>query len=248
MPISVPDSKLLIQRMLIQWGCIIIMGLLFSYFHFIQQHTRQRGFFCDDEALKHPYIDEETVPMTMALGIWVFAILATVIPTEALVDKTRPDQHDQSHTVKLCGVYIPFLVLELYRVFGYLLVGGSFCMLFTDISKNTIGRLRPHFLTLCKPWDNEFNGNCTEEKYNGVENMTYFRYTGDGQEDQVICGSFSLTDSENEALAKVCLEMSSSIKEINLFQSLKEARLSFMSGHSSFSFFCAVFLIIYLQV
>lgn len=78
--------------------------------------------------------------------------------------------------------------------------------------------------------------------------MTYFRYTGDGQEDQVICGSFSLTDSENEALAKVCLEMSSSIKEINLFQSLKEARLSFMSGHSSFSFFCAVFLIIYLQV
>ena len=82
--------------------------------------------------------------------------------------------------------------------------------------------------------------------------MTYFRYTGDGQEDQVICGSFSLIDSDSEteyeALAKVCPEMSSSMKEINLFQSLKEARLSFMSGHSSFSFFCAVFLIIYLQV
>eukprot|EP00091_Calanus_sinicus_P017461 TRINITY_DN37734_c0_g1_i1.p2 TRINITY_DN37734_c0_g1~~TRINITY_DN37734_c0_g1_i1.p2 ORF type:complete len:121 (-),score=29.46 TRINITY_DN37734_c0_g1_i1:343-705(-) len=28
---------------------------------------------------------------------------------------------------------------------------------------------------------------------------------------------------------------------------LKEARLSFMSGHSSFSFYCATFLILYLQ-
>eukprot|EP00091_Calanus_sinicus_P016475 TRINITY_DN35853_c0_g1_i1.p1 TRINITY_DN35853_c0_g1~~TRINITY_DN35853_c0_g1_i1.p1 ORF type:complete len:107 (+),score=26.52 TRINITY_DN35853_c0_g1_i1:616-936(+) len=28
---------------------------------------------------------------------------------------------------------------------------------------------------------------------------------------------------------------------------LKEARLSFMSGHASFSFYCATFLIIYLQ-
>ena len=29
---------------------------------------------------------------------------------------------------------------------------------------------------------------------------------------------------------------------------IREARLSFMSGHSAFSFYCATYIIIYLQV
>merc|ERR1711874_165592 len=48
-------------------------------------------------------------------------------------------------------------------------------------------------------------------------------------EDDEICGSLSE-------------------KSVEVEKRLKEARLSFMSGHSSFSFFCAVFLIIYLQI
>ena len=39
----------------------------------------------------------------MAFGIWVFAILATVIPTEVMVDKTRPDKRSQANTLNLFG-------------------------------------------------------------------------------------------------------------------------------------------------
>jgi len=231
MSIQVPPPRDVIQRMIIQWGCILVMGLLFGYFHFIAHFTAQRGFYCDDEYLKHPY-KEETVPMMMAFAIWVFAVLATVIPTEILVYKTRSDKGCQSHTIKLCGVYIHCLALELYRVFGYFIVGGSFCMLFTDISKNTIGRLRPHFLTICDPWNNEMGLNCTKEK----DGQTYWQYIGDGLKDEEICGSLSSGS------------LSMDYKNATLTKMLKEARLSFMSGHSSFSFFCAVFLIIYLQI
>ena len=34
----------------------------------------------------------------------------------------------------------------------------------------------------------------------------------------------------------------------SFLQSLHEAQLSFMSGHSSFSFYCATYLILYLHV
>ena len=34
------------------------------------------------------------------------------------------------------------MMTEIYRIFGYIIVGCSFCMLFTDLSKYTIGRLR----------------------------------------------------------------------------------------------------------
>merc|ERR1712165_642368 len=172
MTIKVPPSKDVVRRMLIQWTCIIIVGLLFFYFHFIRKDTRQRGFFCDDQTLMHPYMEEETVPMMMALAIWVFAVLATVIPTEILVHKTRSDKG----SIRLAGIRIPAPVLELYRVFGYLFVGGSFCMMFTDISKNTIGRLRPHFLTVCDPWSNDFKGNCTAVKNDDGCTETYYRY------------------------------------------------------------------------
>ena len=57
MTIKVPPSKDVVQRMLIQWTCIIIIGLLFCYFHFIRKDTRQRGFFCDDQTLMHPYME-----------------------------------------------------------------------------------------------------------------------------------------------------------------------------------------------
>ena len=78
---------------------------------------------------------------------------------------------------------------------------------------------RPHFLTICDPWSNAFQGNCTAEKKTlcGTEptvqeapknvgddgcTETYYRYTGDMMEDDVICGSL-LKNPGNETLQKV---------------------------------------------
>ena len=45
----------------------------------------------------------------------------------------------------------PWIAVELYRHFGYFTLGALTTLLFTELAKYNIGRLRPHFLTLCKP-------------------------------------------------------------------------------------------------
>ena len=41
--------------------------------------------------------------------------------------------------------------LFFFRILGYFLVGTLFCTLTTELAKYKIGRLRPYFLTVCKP-------------------------------------------------------------------------------------------------
>lgn len=41
--------------------------------------------------------------MVWAFVIWFVAVVVTVIPTEFLVDKTRPNKYSQSDKVKLLG-------------------------------------------------------------------------------------------------------------------------------------------------
>lgn len=68
----------------------------------------------------------------------------------------------------------------------------------TDIAKYSIGRLRPHFISVCDP-----NVNCDEPR-------NKYRYIED----------YSCLTSDR----------------------LRDSRLSFMSGHSSFSAYCAVYI------
>ena len=49
------------------------------------------------------------------------------------------------------GFEIPLIVAELYRSLGHMVFGAATTFLFTDMSKYQIGRLRPHFLEVCKP-------------------------------------------------------------------------------------------------
>ena len=77
-----------------------------------------------------------------------------------------------------------------------------------------MGRLRPHYLTLCNP---ELTDALCKDEWGYNKFVT--------EPEELIC-----RDMTEEKVKK-----------------LHEARLSFLSGHSSFSFFCGMFLIIYLQ-
>jgi phosphatidate phosphatase len=60
-------------------------------------------------------------------------------------------------------IYFNDLFVKVYKYLGIYFFGLAFCMSFKDIGKFTIGRLRPHFLTVCLPdqasWDTVQN--CT---------------------------------------------------------------------------------------
>ena len=57
-----------------------------------------------------------------------------------------------------------------------MITGVMCCILLTDITKYSAGRLRPHFLTLCNP---DFNNICFDKDayytdYNGEEHLNEF--------------------------------------------------------------------------
>ena len=165
--------------------------------HFVNIKPFQRGFFCDDHTLKYPYIENETIPNYFCFVIWILISAVTILTTQILNQSTFIKDVKRMVTGLLC------------------------CILLTDIAKFSVGRLRPHFLTLCNP---DYNNICFGEE----------AYYSDGEED-FVNDFYQKYVNESE----VCNNEKSHL--------LHEARLSFMSGHASFSFYCATFLIIYLK-
>ena len=151
------------------------------------------------------------MPIALCIAIWASISVILILLIESLRAYVEKDREGPIKNRK-----VPWIAIELYRHFGYFLLGCISCLLFTEIAKYSIGRLRPHFLTVCNP---EY----TEELCRDPNSPEYTRFVIENQDE--IC---RLENGHTE-------------------KQLKEARLSFLSGHSSFSFFCATFMIVYLQ-
>ena len=168
--------------------------------HFSSVEPFHRGYFCEDTSIKYPYVEEQTVPAYLCLLIWI--VLCLVHFSIAYITH-------KSWKMLFDAVY-------------KLILGFSLCMLITDVSKFSLGRLRPHFLAVCNP-------NLEEVCYQ-IEN-TYI---------EVEDSDYSYTEVHHQ---KYVIENNTCTGNNDL---LKEARLSFVSGHSSISFYTATFLIIFM--
>lgn len=98
-------------------------------------------------------------------NIW-FTFFFQILFTEALLLK------NYSQKLK------PFL-RNSYNMVGCLLLGFTLCMLFIEIVKLYVGRLRPHFLTVCQP--NISTSNCSKTFITS--------YTCQGSDLDAICDS-----------------------------------------------------------
>ncbi|XP_066154816.1 putative phosphatidate phosphatase [Euwallacea fornicatus] len=194
--IVVPLRKVVVDILLLQ---LVGWPILFL---FLWGNPFHRGFFCDDESIRHPYHDS-TVP-SWTLYITGFGLnIITMILTEIL---NRPNDRKSFYFL---GRNIPYWVFNAYCAIGMLAFGAACSQLTTDVMKYTIGRLRPHFYTMCLP-----STNCSSPE-------NYHVYHTD----------FTCTNPlyiHNKRL-------------------MKEMRLSFPSGHSSFSMYTMVYFAIYLQ-
>jgi len=189
---------------------ILILPMAFVYVFSHPYDPFHRGFFCNDESLKHPFI-EQTVPIKQCICIWASCSVFLIILVEVLRYAAGPETHKSSP--------FPLIIVELYRQFGYFILGALTTLLFTEMAKYTIGRLRPHFLTLCQP-------DYGKEKL-CHDTWGYPKFVTENEDD--ICLGLEKNGG------KTTPEM------------LHQARLSFLSGHSSFSFYCATYLVVYLQ-
>ncbi|KAJ8299378.1 hypothetical protein KUTeg_023438 [Tegillarca granosa] len=193
------------RQILMSFIDIVIVGLVaLPLLLFNQLATPfHRGFFCDDESIRYPYKDStisSSVLYSVGFVCNILAKQAGRLGNESTNYQQHPEQqNDQSKSVNhyFCAVFtilLPFMF------------GATIEHLTTDIAKYQIGRLRPHFIDVCKPDYSSFSCNDT----------IGYRYV----EDDVCTGDKKL---------------------------LREARLSFPSGHASFSSYAMVFLVLYIQ-
>ena len=183
--------------------CLIPTFLLLPslILHFSSVEPFHRGYFCEDTSIKYPYVEQQTVPAYLCLVTW--AILCLVHFSIAYVTK---------QTKKM-----------LFPALCKLILGFSLCMFITDVSKYSLGRLRPYFLAVCNP---NFEDVCyqIEDSYIEAKDSNY-----------------SYVEIHH---SKYVIENNTCTGNKDL---MKEARLSFVSGHSSFSFYIAMFLIIFMK-
>lgn len=121
----------------------------------------RRGFFCDDNSIKYPYV-EDTISdaVLMGVGFTMAFILVIFVEVPRYMSSKLPMAKSRELVicVKSCCVS---------------LLGFAITMGFVQSLKYSVGALRPHFLDVCKPDFSAFNCSqgyisqytCTETKF-----------------------------------------------------------------------------------
>ncbi|XP_059177678.1 phospholipid phosphatase 1-like [Physella acuta] len=108
------------------------------------------GFFCDDPSISLPYRPDTVSQAWLMVGCFGGPLLVFSI-TETIRAALMARQSQRMRTEI-------FSCVKSYAIF---LFGFAVTCIFTDTIKYSVGRLRPHFLDLCKPDFGKFN--CTSE-------------------------------------------------------------------------------------
>lgn len=198
----VKPEKPRLAWLIVDFTCLLVVGLVCLLFKLVAV-PYHRGFYCDDDSINKPY-KESTVPSSVLYSVG-FALAYLVICVTELCSQRR---HKRSSEY---SEYVPFKWLKLkpnninlINLLVSFAFGGLVTIFVTDIGKYTVGRLRPHFLSICQAPSSVFL-NCSH---------TYIT-------DDVCTGDPGL---------------------------LREGRLSFPSGHASFSAYAVTFTILYMEI
>lgn len=217
---QLPSTKTMAFRTLLESSCLIGLMVPMAYIYIFMKGNVApftRGFFCDDQNLKHPMLPEK-ISVGQCVAIWAAIGFLVIICTESIFYRVHVfpswwlEMFERRYKRSWIGP-LPLTIIQIYRIVGHFGFGAVATLLTTEIAKYQVGRLRPYFLTVCNMdltdelcKDGDFYKFVTEYTCNGTDPST-------GEETHDVM----------------------------------EARKSFLSGHSSFSFYTAAFLILYLQ-
>lgn len=116
----------------------------------------QRGFFCDDESIKYPY-KEDTISVGVLVAVGLLVPTVTMVVCEWFLYRyfVRCSEEGSPwrpyNRRKMCCCSVHPWATALYSTIGSFGLGAAFTLLLTDSGKYMIGRLRPHFISVCNP-------------------------------------------------------------------------------------------------
>ncbi|KAM8850409.1 phospholipid phosphatase 3-like isoform 4-T4 [Spinachia spinachia] len=122
--------------------CLFLVLLVAVFLHKFPFRPYQRGFFCNDNSIGLTY-KRSTVSTTMLTAVGATVPVVSIVIGESYRIYFL-NEGSKSFVVN------PY-VSALYKQVGVFIFGCAVSQSFTDIAKVSVGRMRPHFLDVCKP-------------------------------------------------------------------------------------------------
>jgi phosphatidate phosphatase len=202
---------------------IVLVILVFTPYLVLNNgvYPFRRGFYCDDESLMHPY-NVDTVKFQVVIAVGLTLPIVAFFCTEFLY-------YRQMRNIPFYGVDLNDMDLYWFRSravvnnilysIANLLAGFAIVLTITEVGKETVGRLRPHFFSACKPNWTAITCQTKLSDVSGVNGTPLYT--------MAYVEKFQCT-------------------ETNAYM-VKDSMRSFPSGHSSVSMYFMVFLALYVQ-
>ncbi|KAJ6657645.1 hypothetical protein lerEdw1_002146 [Lerista edwardsae] len=124
-------------------ACVIVVSIPFVISEVGLVSPVRRGFFCNDSSISYPLQHAETVSDTLLISVGIFIAATVLIIGEMCRISNLPPN---SHSI-VSNRYVAALYKEVGAFFFGCILGQSL----TNIAKLAVGRLRPHFLAVCRP-------------------------------------------------------------------------------------------------
>ncbi|KHJ96787.1 hypothetical protein OESDEN_03243 [Oesophagostomum dentatum] len=110
--------------------------------------TFHRGFFCDDQSIQYVYRSDTVTPTELFL--YAFLVIAvTIIATEYY--RAKKIRRIPIPQYRLGNTSVHYIIVRVMTYIGYSMIGLVCVFVLTNVTKSCVGRLRPHFLDVCKP-------------------------------------------------------------------------------------------------
>ncbi|KAI2810546.1 phosphatidate phosphatase [Blomia tropicalis] len=209
--VSRPTIKVLVRKIVLDIGVLLILGLFILFIN-LYGIPFQRGFNCNDDSIRYPFKDD-TINTTSLILYSLLIPFITIVTNELFVTKNCLEEDGDEVWYRKRHYWACF-TMQVYIQLIQFLFAVAMSQSITDISKYSIGRLRPNFMDLCQPQVKSQTK--PMDRFSKCENP--YEYITE----------YKCTTNHDQWI-------------------LKDVHLSFMSGHSSLSAVCLIYLVLYLQ-
>ncbi|XP_022101951.1 phospholipid phosphatase 2-like [Acanthaster planci] len=116
----------------------------------------QRGLFCNDESLRYPF-KQSTISNSLAVLLCLGVPLIGMLIVEWLLFRRYKALGELArnvpmyHGIKILSLKVHSYVVSIFSTYIPFLFAATVTLSLTNCLKYVIGRLRPHFLTVCQP-------------------------------------------------------------------------------------------------
>ncbi|CAL4105212.1 unnamed protein product, partial [Meganyctiphanes norvegica] len=123
---------------------ILCLVMLSIYILFNHGKLSERGFYCNDDSLQYPLLKPTVSTIVLLPGVMPIPMVVIVI-----VELLRKVP-ENNNSLFVCKRRLPAKLMTIGSSLGYYFIGFLSLLLVTEVTKKSIGRLRPHFHAVCQ--------------------------------------------------------------------------------------------------